>query len=187
MKLEFKGFNDVRNFRGAPAARVLVADDGETSLMWMDKADIRRNIIEVGPHLALVQAAGRYGMPILDLAQAWRTNGAPKFLKRQDPVRDRDGSWVHPDWPETEDTALIERWADLIGFEINVSWLEQDLSDDAAEVRARWATGAGDFLAWEPKSPAGEGWFIAGISDHEDGPACVWVREKEDLKDAVPA
>ncbi|GCF98757.1 hypothetical protein BvCmsF30A_04310 [Escherichia coli] len=35
-----------------------------------------------------------------------------------------------------------------------------------------------DITAWEPERPEGEGWFIGSIHDTEDGPVCVWMRNK---------
>ncbi|MBI0992564.1 hypothetical protein HCI46_10105, partial [Escherichia coli] len=35
-----------------------------------------------------------------------------------------------------------------------------------------------DIAAWEPERPEGEGWFIGSIHDTEDGPVCVWMRNK---------
>ncbi len=31
---------------------------------------------------------------------------------------------------------------------------------------------------WEPERPEGEGWFVGSIHDTEDGPVCIWLREK---------
>lgn len=35
-----------------------------------------------------------------------------------------------------------------------------------------------DIAAREPEWPEGDGWFIGSIHDTEDGPACVWLRNK---------
>lgn len=35
-----------------------------------------------------------------------------------------------------------------------------------------------DIAAWEPERPEGEGWFVGSIHDTEDGPVCIWLREK---------
>ncbi len=35
-----------------------------------------------------------------------------------------------------------------------------------------------DISAWEPERPEGDGWFIGSIHDTEDGPVCVWMRNK---------
>ncbi|MCM4583816.1 hypothetical protein MMO12_31780, partial [Escherichia coli] len=35
-----------------------------------------------------------------------------------------------------------------------------------------------DISAWEPERPEGDGWFIGSIHDTEDGPVCVWLRNK---------
>ncbi len=35
-----------------------------------------------------------------------------------------------------------------------------------------------DISAWEPERPEGDGWFIGSIYDTEDGPVCVWLRNK---------
>ncbi|HFO5431081.1 TPA: hypothetical protein ACHKAL_003391, partial [Escherichia coli] len=35
-----------------------------------------------------------------------------------------------------------------------------------------------DIASWKPERPEGEGWFIGSIHDTEDGPVCVWLRNK---------
>lgn len=35
-----------------------------------------------------------------------------------------------------------------------------------------------DIYAWEPERPEGDAWFIGSIHDTEDGPVCVWMRNK---------
>lgn len=178
MKFRLNEFNHVRYGRGADAARVdVLQDDGDRDLLWMSKQDIKKNVMLFGPHLGLLQAANCYNMNLAALVQSWRAGGDKRFLNAMDPARSRDGYWRHPDWPEEESDTTMKAWLKLIGYEIAIS-----LAFDEAppELLERWEEqGAGDFLAWEPQSPAeNAGWFIVSIHDHEDGPACIWARDK---------
>lgn len=53
-------FNPRRNMRGAPAARVEVIDGDDSYWLWMDRADLRKNIEEHGAHPELVKAQQAY-------------------------------------------------------------------------------------------------------------------------------
>jgi hypothetical protein len=178
MKFRLYEFNDRRYGRGADAARVeVVQDDGDRDLLWMSKQDIKKNVMLFGPHLGLLDAARHYMMTPAQLVDSWRKGGDRRFLNAMEPVRDRDGYWRHPDWPAEECDAVMRAWLDLIDYEIKVFWLEGD--EDAEDVQARWENGDPDILAWQPKPPAeGTGWFIVSIHDHEDGPVCIWARDK---------
>lgn len=179
MNFRLMEFNNVRLGRGADAARVdITEDDGEQHWLWMSKQDIKKNVMLFGPHLGLLEAATRYMMTPAHLVESWRAGGDKRFLNAMDPVRSRDGYWLHPDWPvldEGEDQK--ERaWLKLIGFETSLVWMTND--EDAEDVLTRWQNGDTDILAWEPKPPADDaGWFIVSIHDHEDGPVCVWARD----------
>ena len=178
MKFRLMEFNNVRLWRGADAAKVsIVQDDGERDWLRMSKQDIKKNVMLFGPHLGLLEAAQRYMMTPAQLVASWRAGGDKRFLNAMDPVRNRNGYWRHPDWPEEESDEVMKAWLSLIGYEIAMAWLESD--EDAEDVQTRYENGDIDILAWHPKPPAeGEGWFIVSIHDHEDGPVCIWARDK---------
>lgn len=177
MKFRLIEFNTIRYGRGADAARVeVLQDDGDRDLLWMSPQDIKRNVMLFGPHLGLLQAATRYSMTPAMLVKSWRAGGDKRFLNAMEPVRSRDGYCRHPDWPLEESDTTMNAWLKVIGYEIELVWLEND--DDAEDVQTRHANGDTDILAWEPKPPAEcAGWFIVSIHDHEDGPVCVWARD----------
>lgn len=179
MKFRFNDFNHVRYGRGADAARVEVTeDDGTGHLLWMSTQDIKKNVMLFGPHLGLLQAAKHYNINVPALVASWRAGGGKAFLMPVEPARSRDGWWTHPHWPDLEDGEwdVLQSWLKVIGYETSLAWLERD--EDAKDVQARWDNGDTDILAWNPKPPAGEGWFIVSIHDHENGPVCVWARDK---------
>ena len=178
MNFRLMEFNSVRLGRGADAAKVgIVQDDGERDWLWMSKQDIKKNVMLFGPHLGLLQAAAAYMMTPAQLVESWRKGGDRRFLNAMEPVRSRDGYCRHPDWPEEESDTVMNDWLKLIGYEIALVWLDGD--DDAEDVQTRWENGDTDILAWNPKPPAEcAGWFIVSIHDHEDGPVCVWARDK---------
>ena len=178
MNFRLAEFNQVRYGRGADAARVdITEDDGSEHWLWMSKQDIKKNVMLFGPHLGLLEAAQRYMMTPAQLVESWRKGGDRRFLNAMEPVRSRDGYCRHPDWPAEESDIVMNDWLKLIGYEIALVWLDGD--DDAEDVQTRWENGDTDILAWNPKPPAEcEGWFIVSIHDHEDGPVCVWARDK---------
>lgn len=181
MKFSLSEFNHVRYGRGADAARVdITEDDGEQHWLWMSKQDIRKNVMLFGPHIGLLDAASAYSMMPDQLVKSWRASGDRAFLKPMEPARNREGWWTHPDWPSMEDgeAARLDAWLKLIGYETALAWMLEDDSDDASDVIARWVSGETDILAWEPATPAGEGWQLVSIHDNDDGPVAVWVRDK---------
>ena len=90
--------------------------------------------------------------------------------------RDELGFWTHPEWPTTDDELIPYAWFTDRGLEVRELAFEYDASE---EVQASWtAEGIADCAAWNPSTPAGDGWFIFSIHDTDDGPICVWVRHK---------
>lgn len=178
MKFRLSEFNSVRYGRGADAARVdITEDDDDQYWLWMSKQDIKKNVMLFGPHLGLLEAANRYSMNVTALVDSWRKGGDRRFISPMDPTRNREGYWRHPDWPNEESDAVMDAWLNLIGYECKAVWL--DGADDAEEVQERWANGDTDILAWEPKKPDGDGWYLVSIHDHEDGPVAIWLRDKQ--------
>lgn len=60
LSFRFIEWNETRAFRGAPAARVAVIEDGAEHWLWMNKADIGRNMMTFGRHPELVKALSEY-------------------------------------------------------------------------------------------------------------------------------
>ncbi|STI74455.1 putative prophage protein [Escherichia coli] len=56
----------------------------------------------------------------------------------------------------------------------NLQWAIRSMDEDDFNLDADGP----DISAWEPERPEGEGWFIGSIHDTEDGPVCVWLRNK---------
>ncbi len=51
------------------------------------------------------------------------------------------------------------------------------IDDKAAEaIAADWVGGNNNISAWKPTAPEGDGWILAIVAEHEEGPFAVWVR-----------
>ena len=95
-------------------------------------------------------------------------------------VRDEYGFWTHPQYPA--------EWDESTTFEEIQTWLDQyqleyrsiDFESDAPEgLQDAWGeTGEADCSKWQPSPPSGEGWFVFAIYDTEDGPVCIWMRQR---------
>ncbi|AMR79295.1 hypothetical protein [Cupriavidus nantongensis] len=92
-------------------------------------------------------------------------------------VRQPDGTFWHPALPAAmHDSFRLDWFAFANGMDAKcVAMNEADLSP-AALARYESEATAGDFSGWEPKCPAGKGWFCLAIYDTEDGPHAVFVR-----------
>ncbi|WP_333881038.1 hypothetical protein [Atlantibacter hermannii] len=90
--------------------------------------------------------------------------------------RDQYGYWTHPvydafcDGREYVPTSEFNAWMSENGLEWKVEY--RDESDIDPNVDGY------DISAWEPESPAGDGWFVGSIHDTEDGAVCIWLRSK---------
>lgn len=58
--------------------------------------------------------------------------------------------------------------------ENNLQWTIRSMDEDHFNLDADGP----DIAAREPERPEGEGWFVGSIHDTEDGPVCIWLREK---------
>ncbi len=58
--------------------------------------------------------------------------------------------------------------------ENNLQWTIRSMDEDDFDLDAAGP----DIAVWEPERPEGEGWFVGSIHDTEDGPVCIWLREK---------
>lgn len=95
--------------------------------------------------------------------------------------RDEMGNWHHPNLPtfygtdeSTEASPAWGSWLDVQGLEVSRSSLEdEDESHPVYQSYFEAENPSGDFSAWTPESPEGDGWFMLAITDTEDGP-CAW-------------
>ena len=56
----------------------------------------------------------------------------------------------------------------------NLQWTIRTMDEDGFNLDADGP----DIASWKPERPEGESWFIGSIHDTEDGPVCVWLRNK---------
>ncbi|EEI9212095.1 hypothetical protein BAB39_001407 [Salmonella enterica subsp. enterica serovar Carrau] len=91
-------------------------------------------------------------------------------------VRDEYGCWTHPEYEKFCDgrehisTEEFNAWME----ENNLQWNIRTMDEDDFNLDADGP----DISTWEPERPEGDGWFIGSIHDTEDGPVCVWLRNK---------
>ncbi|WP_149478898.1 hypothetical protein [Escherichia albertii] len=97
-------------------------------------------------------------------------------IKEVPVVRDEYGCWTHPEYEkfcngrEYISTEGFNTWME----ENNLQYVLRFRDEGCADLDACDA----DISAWEPERPEGDGWFIGLIHDTEDGPVCVWLRNK---------
>ncbi|CAS08945.1 putative prophage protein [Escherichia coli] len=91
-------------------------------------------------------------------------------------VRDEYGCWTHPEYEKFCDgreyisTEEFNAWMEENNLQYVLCFRDEGCADlDACDA---------DISAWEPERPEGNGWFIGSIHDTEDGPVCVWLRNK---------
>jgi hypothetical protein len=96
--------------------------------------------------------------------------------------RDNYGQWTHPTFQE-----FIGDREGLTLNEFNSFMNEHNLescilhleTDNLVLADKYFAHGELDISDWNPNKPSGEGWFILSIHDTDDGPVCIFVREKQ--------
>jgi hypothetical protein len=80
--------------------------------------------------------------------------------------------------PGFEDFALpaedLAPGAVVNGHEVSVLRLVDDVP--AKEIAARWLGGDNDISAWVPAAPTGDGWSLAAVLEHEEGPFAVFAK-----------
>lgn len=105
--------------------------------------------------------------------------------------RDANGFWTHPDYfvPANGNEFGVD--GEFYAWKVRnrvtgaMSWMENE--ENAEELQAAYdSLGCGVSL-WQPKPPAGDGWFMASIHDTEDGPVCYWLRPIEFDPEALAA
>lgn len=100
-----------------------------------------------------------------------------KLIGPVDVVRDEDGYWDHPNIPDfDEDAEAWKSWLDAQGLKV-IGWhMDSDL-----ESHPYWEDGAAHCVGWVPEMPPGDGWFLLGIFDTDDGPYAQWARREVTL------
>ena len=90
--------------------------------------------------------------------------------------RDEDGHFWHPhiDWNSVPEDASAEPYLQSLGFDTAYIGMDGDAPDEVVE--RYFEKGEPNCWEWTPSRPAGEGWFLAAIYDHEDGPHACWLR-----------
>ncbi|HDX2633774.1 hypothetical protein [Escherichia coli] len=97
-------------------------------------------------------------------------------IKEMPVERDEYGCWTHPEYEkfcagrEYISTEEFDAWMK----ENNLKWTIRSMDEDHFNLDADGP----DIAAWEPERPEGKGWFVGSIHDTEDGPVCIWLREK---------
>lgn len=90
-------------------------------------------------------------------------------------MRDQNGYGALPGF---EDFALpdgeLAVGAVVNGSEVSVLRMIDDTN--AKEIAAAWVGGNDDISAWQPMAPTGEGWQLAAVLEHEEGPYAVFAR-----------
>ena len=97
-----------------------------------------------------------------------------KLIGPVDIARDEDGYWYHPNIPDfDEDAEAWKAWLDAQGLKV-IGWhMDSDL-----ESHPYWEDDAAHCLGWEPETPSGDGWFLLGVFDTDDGPYVQWARRE---------
>ncbi len=105
--------------------------------------------------------------------------------------RDALGFWTHPDFFEPANGNEFGAEGEFYAWKMRnrvtgaMSWMENE--ENAEELQAAFDSVGCDVSLWQPKPPAGDGWFLASIHDTEDGPVCYWLRSIEFDPEALAA
>lgn len=92
--------------------------------------------------------------------------------------RDTYGYWTHPDYLAFYDgreyipNDEFNSWMESQGLEWSVEYRDEEMSVPDID--------GADISNWNPKSPAGDGWFVGSIHDSDDGAVCIWLRAAKD-------
>lgn len=106
-------------------------------------------------------------------------------MKQIEAERDENGFWTHPEYFEPANgneysaPGEFDAWLEQHNLMYHALALECD--EQADEVAEKYGNGQldGDISEWKPTRPDGDGWFIGSIHDTEDGPYCIWLRNKQ--------
>lgn len=105
--------------------------------------------------------------------------------------RDSHGFWTHPDFFEPANGNEFGAEGEFYAWKMRnrvtgaMSWMENE--ENAEELQAAFYSVGCDVSLWQPKPPAGDGWFLASIHDTEDGAVCYWLRPIEFDPEALAA
>lgn len=100
-------------------------------------------------------------------------------------TRDRMGMWIHPDFPDFGEVLddKYTRWKEQQKITCTFVTMEDDAPEDLAD---KWEND-GDYIdivtQWTPTPPAGNGWFLLGIWDTDDGAVALFACHLEQLKE----
>lgn len=90
-------------------------------------------------------------------------------------VRDEMGFGDHPELPMLDEGMKPRAFFAALGIELQHTMAEDDLELDEHESM----NDAGNWSAWTPQPPAGDGWLLVAIFDTEDGQAAWWMRDAD--------
>lgn len=97
-------------------------------------------------------------------------------LRPAEVVRNAHGYWTHPDLPDFQgDPDNFREWKAAQQLEQRSVWLEAEAVDHPVCV-SYFHKGDPDVTDWEPPVPDGDGWFLIGLWDTEDGPVAWFAR-----------
>ena len=101
-----------------------------------------------------------------------------KRISPAEVTRDENGFWAHPDLPNFDESIeAFEQWGADNQLQFSATYFEHDAPEELCD---EWfGNGIPDCSAWEPTNPEGDGWFMLGIWDTDDGPVCSWARYVE--------
>lgn len=120
----------------------------------------------LGAAMLAVQRNARPAQAVLD------SNWKARMLDGRAIERDEMGFGEHPELPMLDEGMKPRAFFAALGVELMHTMAEDDLGLDEHEAM----NDAGNWNAWIPRPPAGEGWRLAAIFDTEDGTAAWWVR-----------
>ncbi len=92
----------------------------------------------------------------------------------------QEWGYVHPEYFDFGEEEWVlqsvwKAWLDENNLEERVVILE---NEDTPFRDKYFEEGACDLREWSPTKPEGDGWFMGSLFDTEEGPYCVWLRNK---------
>ncbi|MDH1700316.1 hypothetical protein [Comamonas terrigena] len=121
----------------------------------------------LGAAMLAVQRKARPAQAVLD------SNWKARMLDGRLFERDEMGFGEHPELPVLDEGRKPRAFFAALGVELRHTMAEDDLNLDEHETM----NVAGNWNAWTPQPPAGDGWKLAAIFDTEDGQAAWWLRD----------